>query len=293
MKKGLVRSLVATVAAGVATVGIAGTAVAAPTGQYADFNGCPYSNPNVQTCVFSKTTSGSIKLGNNTVPITSSTPIYLRGGVRENGDGTQTWYNAVNGVPTLSPTKLKVPGGLIGLVSTGGFTGFLIDVFNAAVADVNDVYATAELVGGVRFNFNNTLSQTGEGVYLPVRIKLENPFLGDGCYIGSSSNPVQLSLTTGTTAPPPPNTPITGARGTVTQNSDFTIITVDGVKLVNNSLAVPAATNCGYLPLDKLLITAGVNAKTGLPSAAGKNHAILQGITKIAGTYDVAASATP
>lgn len=290
MKKGLVRSLVATVAAGVATVGIAGTAVAAPTGQYAEFAGCPYNNPAVTTCVFSKTTSGSIKLGNNTVPVTSSTPIILRGGLIESG-ATQTWVNA-SGADTLSRTKLKVPGGLIGLVSTGGFTGFLIDVFNAAVADVNDVYATAELVGNVRFNLNNTLSATGEAVYLPVRVKLENPFLGDGCYIGSASNPVQLSLTTGTTAPPPPNTPITGDPGLpLSFSSDYSIIsTSTSLRLVNNSLAVPRASNCGYTPLDKILITAGVNLKVGLPSAAGRNHAILGGQTKLGTAAAVAAS---
>jgi hypothetical protein len=288
MKKGLVRSLVATVAAGVATVGIAGTAVAAPTGEYADFNGCPYTS--VTSCVYSKTTSGSIKLGNSDVPITSSTPIYLRGGIRDNLDGTQTWFNATGGVPTLSPTPLKVPGGLIGLVSTGGFTGFLIDVFNAAVADVNDVYATAELVGQVRFNLANIVGQTGEGVYLPVRVKLDNPFLGSGCYIGSASNPVMLSLTTGTTSPPPPATPISGTRGTLSYNDIFTVITATGVKLVNNSFAAPKASNCGYLPLDKLLITAGVNAKVGLPSPAGNNRAVLQGTTKVGNAAEADAS---
>jgi len=217
MKKSL-RSVAAVAVGVVASLGFAGSAVAAaPTGDYADFKYCPYTNTSVVSCVYSKTTSGSFKLGNATVPITAATPVILQGGVGENPDGSTPFYNAV-GADTLSKTPLKVPGGLIGLVDTGGFTGFLISLFNAAVASVNDVYATAELVGPVQFNLGNILGQTGTAVGLPVRVHLENPFLGSSCYIGSSSNPVRLNLTTGTTSPPPPNTPITGSPGTLSFN---------------------------------------------------------------------------
>jgi hypothetical protein len=280
-------------AAAVTTVGLLAASssamAAAPTGQYSDFKYCPYTNPNVTACVFSKTTSGSFKLGNATVPITSSTPLTLQGGVRDNNDGTETWYNAV-GADTLVKTPLKVPGGLIGLVSTGGWSGLLISLFNAAVASVNDVYATAELVGPVRFNLGNVLTSTGEGVGLPVRVHLTNPFLGSNCYIGSSSNPVNLSLTTGTTRPPAGTAPITGVAGTTVFSDDFNVIYQNGVKLVDNRFAAPAATDCGYLLLDKLLITAGVNLREGLPSAAGRNVATLGGDTKTGDAVQTAAS---
>ena len=39
---------------------------------------------------------------------------------------------------------------------------------------------------------------------LPVKMHLENPFLGSNCYVGSSSSPLIWNLTTGTTAPPAP-----------------------------------------------------------------------------------------
>jgi hypothetical protein len=262
---------------------------AAPTGIYRDFKYCPYTNANVNSCVYSKTTSGSFKLGNTTVPITSSTPLVLQGGYHGNDDGTEDWYNAV-GADTLVKTPLKVPGGLIGLVDTGGWSGLLISLFNAAVASVNDVYATAELAGPVRFNLGNALLGTGEAVGLPVRIHLTNPFLGSNCYIGSTSNPVNLSLTTGTTSPPAGTAPITGVVGTTTFSSDFGVITQSGLSLVDNRFAVPAATDCGYLPLDKLLITAGVNLREGFPAAAGRNVAVLSGTTEVGSAANTAAS---
>jgi len=276
------RLLVATGAVSVGALALSGSAMAAaPTGDYADFKYCPYTNPNVLTCVHSKITSGSFKLGNANVPITASTPITLQGGIgQENYPNGAPFYNAV-GADTLSKTPLKVPGGLIGLVDTGGFSGFLISLFNAAVASVNDVYATAEQAGPVEFYPTQTLF-TGEspGIKLPIRVHLENPFLGSNCYIGSTANPVRLVLQTGTTAPPAPNTPISGAFGTQTFNNDFSVLTANGIKLVDNSFAAPAATNCGYLLLDRLIITAAVNLKEGLPAAAGKNTAIQQGVAK-------------
>jgi hypothetical protein len=285
------RSLVAAgVVSSVALVASGSAMAAAPTGDFAQFKYCPYTNSSVVTCLYSTTTSGSFKLGNANVPITAATPITLQGGLTSEGaDGPEPIVPAV-GADTLSKTKLKVPGGLIGLVDTGGFGGLLISLFNAAVASVNDVYATAELSGTAKFSVDNVLGQTGTAAQLPVRIHLENPFLGSSCYIGTTSNPVTLNLTTGTTAPPAPNTPITGAPGSLSFNPGFTVITVSGDKLVDNSFAAPAASNCGFLPLDKLLITAAVNLKEGLPAAAGKNTAILQGTAKLGGAVAVAGS---
>jgi hypothetical protein len=262
---------------------------AAPTGDFVPFKYCPYSNPAVQTCLKSTTTSGSFKLGNSTVPITSSTPIVLQGGFAFDASGT-TWFNAANGGTTLSPTALKVPGGLIGLVNTGGWSGVLIDLFNAAVASVNDVYATAELAGPVKFDFLNFLFLSGPAITLPIKVHLTNPFLGSSCYIGSSSNPITLALTLGTTNPPPPNTPISGDPGTASTNAGATYRISTGTRLVDNAFSVPAASNCGYLLLDKLIITAGVNLKEGLPSAAGNNTAILQGTTETGDAGAVRAS---
>jgi hypothetical protein len=51
-----------------------------------------------------------------------------------------------------------------------------------------------------------------------VKVRLENPFLGSECYVGSNSSPVVLNLTTGTTSPPAPNKPIKGTVGNIEVN---------------------------------------------------------------------------
>jgi len=261
-----------------------------PTGKYAKFKYCPYTNPATDACVYSTVTSGNFKLGNANVPITAATPIIIQGGLGvPNEVGDNVFLPAV-GAPSLSPTPLKVPGGLIGLVDTGGFSGFLISLFNAAVASVNDVYATAEVAGPVTFNASNFIGQTGVAIRLPLRVHLTNPFLGSSCYIGSTTNPVNLRLTTGTTAPPLPNTPISGQSGTPDFQDGGQYIAFTGDKLVDNAFAAPAATNCGFLPLDKLIITAAVNLKEGLPAAAGKNTAVQGGDTYLGGPAAVIAS---
>lgn len=277
MRMSLKPLLAAVVMAGALGVSVSSASAAAPTGDFVNFKNCPYTNAAVDSCLYSKVTSGSFKLGNANVPITAATPIVFQGGFAVDPNTFLTTFYPAVGADSLVKQPIKVPGGLIGLVDTGGFSGLLISLFNAAVASVNDVYATAELAGPAKFDYFAFIIGAGTTLELPLRIHLENPFLGSGCYIGSTTTPVRLKLTVGTTAPPPPNTPISGTTGVISQNSGGTVTTATGVSLVDNAFSVPAATNCGYLLLDKLVITAAVNLKEGLPSAAGKNTAIMNG----------------
>lgn len=271
-----------------AAVGTASSASAAPTGQFADFEHCPYSNTNVTQCVYSVTNSGSIKLGNSNVPINKN--IILQGGINSGATAATPWFNAV-GAPTLDAPPLDVPGGLISMVSDHWFYGPLLDAFNWAIGFANDVEAKTELVGPVKFSLSNVLMGSGIGVELPIRVKLENPFLGSSCYIGSASNPITLRLTTGTTAPPTGVAPVTGAPGSLSFSSDFKVSLVSGTSLVDNTFAVPAASGCGNTFIDRPLVTLAVNAKVGLPAAAGVSVARMNGGSKLASSADVAASA--
>jgi hypothetical protein len=273
------RTAVLTTAVSAAALGMSSTAMAAgPTGELAQFKYCPYQNTAVSTCIKALTTSGSFKLGTASVPITST--ITLQGGLSfDPGTGTTTFVNAANGGTTLSATPLNVPGGLLGLVNPGGFFGLLEQAFENAVSSANGVTATAELVGPVGFNFSAYVSASGAAITLPIRVHLENPFLGPSCYVGSAGSPITLRLTTGTTTPPAGVTPLTGSLGTFQVSPSGLVSTAVGNKLVDNTFTVPAASNCGFLPLDKLLITAAVNLKEGFPSGTGKNAAILQGDT--------------
>jgi hypothetical protein len=279
MKKSLRPLAAAAMAIGVAAVSAASASASAPTGIYAPFKYCPYQNVAVTGCLVSTTTSGSFKLGTATVPVTA--PIVLQGGFAVDANNDTTWYNAGNGGATLSNTPLNVPGGLLGLVNPGGFFGLLEQAFENAIRSANGVTATAELAGPVQFNYLNYAIGDGTAVTLPLKIHLQNAFLGPNCYIGSSSRPVTLNLTVGTTSPPAGTAPITGDPGNVVFTPDGHLLTATGSKLVDNTFSVPAATDCGYLPLDKLLITAAVNSREALPARAGTNVAILQGNAQI------------
>lgn len=266
-----------------AAIGLAASASAAPTGDYADFAHCPYTNTNVTQCVYSVTSSGTIKLGNSNVPITDD--IVLQGGIRTQG-ATSTWFDAV-GAPTLSPTPLDVPGGLVSMVSDNWFFGPLLDAFNWAISFANAVDATAEQVGPVQFSLGKVLTGQPAAVVIPVRVKLDNPFLGGSCYIGSAANPVTFSLTTGTTTQAPT---LTGSKGTLSYLNGGALVNVSGLSLVDSAFTAPEATNCGNTILDRWLVTLAVNAKVGLPASAGQNKAVMNGSSKLATRTAVAAS---
>jgi hypothetical protein len=279
MKKFLRPLAIAAAAAGISALTAGSALAAAPTGDFAPFQYCPYTNTAVLSCLASTSSTGSFKFGNTTVPVSS--PVTFQGGYTFSLATLGTTFYPAVGADTLSKTPLNVPGGLLGLVNPGGFGGLLEQAFEHAISFANGVTATAELAGTAQFNFLNNALASGPTLTLPIRIHLENPFLGPNCYIGTTANPVTLNLTNGTTTPPAGTAPITGARGTNTTNSDGSVLTTAGVSLVDNAFAVPAATNCGYTFLDKPLITAAVNLKEGLPAAAGQNSAILTGTTKV------------
>ncbi|MGA8362981.1 MAG: hypothetical protein WB709_00500, partial [Solirubrobacteraceae bacterium] len=127
----------------------------------------------------------------------------------------------------------------------------------------------------IGLNEENLLTATGTALSLPVKVKLDNPLLGESCFIGSNAHPISLSLTTGTTSPPKPNEPIKGNVGTLESAGEGAILIVSKNSLVNNSFAAPEAEGCGGI--FAFLIDALVDGKLGLPSASGHNTAILNG----------------
>jgi hypothetical protein len=258
-----------------------------PTGEYAVFSDCPLSNPNLFLCIHSEATSGSFTMGKKTVPIVN--PVVLQGGLEENGE---TFYGAEDG-NTLSKSPQPVPGGLAGVQIPASWPLFLRELWkNTLESGPTGVNATVELAGpasSVDFEFNNLLlGLDGTAVSMPVKIKLENPLLGNNCYVGSNASPVVLNFTTGTTSPPPPNQPLAGDPGEFFVNPAGDILASKGNSLVDNSFAAPAAKGCGGLL--SLLIDPVVNSMVGLPSPAGTNTAILNGDTISAVATSVRAS---
>lgn len=260
-----------------ASLCLAPAASAAPTGEFANFAQCPLSNPATSGCLYARSTSGEFKIGATTVPLTK--PTTLQGGLTVEEDGFSEILPAANG-ETLSKTPQTVPGGLLKIVAPKFLPEFLQELFNEFInKGITGVTATTELVGKARISLGNALSATGTALELPTRVHLENVFLGSGCYVGSASKPIVVDFTTGTTSPPAPNKPITGALGELSFRGEGEIIAIEKNSLVNNTFAAPEAEGCGGLL--SFLIDPAVDAELELPSASGHNTAILNGSQEI------------
>lgn len=225
-----------------------------PKGEFAVFNDCPLGTAGVNWCVYSKTTSGELLFGTMKVPIVN--PIVLQGGLKVTGT-EETFVNTTEG-ETLSKTAEEVPGGFEKMTLT----------------------ATLELVGAVALSRKNLSAGEGAAIKLPVRVHLKNAFLGESCFIGSSTSPITLNLTTGTTSPPAPNKPIKGSKGTFESKEEGTLEVFKGDSLVENAFSVPGAKGCGGI--DEFLINPIINTKYGLPSAAGHSTVIMNGTSEFA-----------
>jgi hypothetical protein len=220
-------------------------AIAGIDHELAIFAQCPTEVAGVEACAYSTVTGGDFQFGSETTPIAN--PVTLQGGIKTGSDELQP---AKNG-ETLSKTP-EPAGTLTGL----GLPG-------------EEITAISELAGPVILN-STALLQGGPAVQLPLKVKLENAALGNECYIGTNSEPIALTLTTGTTEPPPPNTPISGKTGTLEFRAAGNIIHVAGTTVVDNSFAVPGASGCGPAGSED----AAIDAKAELPSAAGKNSTV-------------------
>lgn len=270
----------AMLAAGLATFGFAPVA-SAHTGEFAQFNNCPSTNPAAVKCLDAVTVGGKVVLGNKNVPIVN--PVTLQGGVTEEEEGPHETFishmvAATNG-ETLTKTPQPVPGGLAGLVNCKEISNWLVrigceSVFENGLTGVNSTLELARPASQIVINENALAEGAGTALVLPVKVHLENPLLGSSCYVGSESAPIYWNLTTGTTTPPAGYTPLTGSVGEGSFTEEFRIFNLKGTELVENNWAAPSAHGCGGAIVE-LIIDPIINASVGLPSAAGKNEAVL------------------
>lgn len=261
-----------------------------PKGAFAPFAECPLSNPSAQECLVANTTSGEFIVGKKTVPISNT--ITLQGGTHENEEtGELTFIEAENG-PTLSKSPQGVPGGLTGLVNCKEITGWGLLEISARVACewtfenfFTGVEATTELAASassIGLSVENLISGHGTALLLPVKVHLENPFLGSECYIGSNAKPIDIELTAGTSGK------VKGNSGKLHILEAGALVEITENVLVNNTFAAPEATGCGGI--FSVLIDPIVNGELGLPAGSGSNTAILKGTIKQAAAEAVLAS---
>lgn len=247
----------------------ASVAYADPAPGYEQFAQCPYENLEMDHCVLG-VFDGSYTIGPRTV--TLQNPVTLQGGYT--GEWSEIeFHGAENGV-TLSKTAQPLPGGLSGVTAPPSWPKELQEWFNGAIEEgFTGVNATLELAGtatGITLNYENLFEEEGTALGLPVKIKLDNPILGSNCYIGSDKSPIHLELTTGKSGA------LKGSPGELSFNEDFTITTLSGLKVVDETYALPAASGCGGLA--SAFVDPLVNSLLGLPSASGKNAATLTGV---------------
>jgi len=271
-------------------LGLTASAQAKLTGNYAKFAQCPFSNTEVRKCIVAVTESGEVVLGSKKVPIVN--PVTLQGGYgriietrNEEEEEFAQFYAASNGV-TLSKAAQPVPGGLAGIVNCKEISDFFLRIsceltFENGVTGLNSTLELAKPASAIRISENDLAGEIGIALEMPVKFHLENPFLGSTCYVGSSSSPITWKLTTGTTSPPAPNKPITGASGVAEFLEGGRILTLKGTRLVDNSWSAPGATGCGGF-LVELLLDPIINSASGLPAAAGRNTAILNNTVNVA-----------
>jgi hypothetical protein len=251
------------------------------------FKQCPTSFPGVEYCTYATTTSGEFAIGKTKVPIEKGTVITLQGGAASTGEpGVYFLLPAANG-ESLSKTPLNVPGGLLDLINCKEIKGeglfekgervtceFLFE------SGVTQVTATTELVANEKnpaiLNINNLFGETGTALTLPVRIHLKNALLGEGCYVGSESSPIELHLST---APPK------GKVGDLVTEGEGGIVGIKEISLADTKFSVPVAEGCGGF--FSFLIDPIVDAKLGLPSKEGNNVAVLSGEQRIASAEEV------
>jgi hypothetical protein len=229
-----------------------------PAPGYEQFAGCPTKeeSPETTSCFRAVINGGHVNMGNKEVPIEN--PIELSGGLKKTGEGS-----GASPKGGLSPVPQKVPGGVVGLT---GLT-WLLEFFGS---EALTLYATTELAGVPSSPLFNPVT-------LPVRVHLTNPggLIGSTCYIGSFTEPIVFKLTTGTTSPPPPNSPISGTPPKIFNDKETKILHLNEGTYVDNAFAAPGANGCKlYFFFIPISINGLVNEFSELPSPAGTNETV-------------------
>jgi hypothetical protein len=262
-------------------LGLAGTAQAKFTGEFTKFQYCPYTTAEVNRCLYSVTNGGEVVLGTKKVPIEKE--VVVQGGYSKPSfvEGPEflvsKFFAATNGI-TLSKAAQNVPGGLLGIVpeekSPALVKALIKFFFENKLTGVTSTLELAKAATDIRISENHLAEAEGVALKMPVKVHLENPFLGKNCYVGSSTSPITFELTSGETSPPEPNKPIKGTPGEVEFLESAKILKLKGAELVDNKWSAPAASGCGGILA--FLVNPIINGQIGLPSAAGKNAAILK-----------------
>jgi hypothetical protein len=271
----------ALLAVALASLGIAGSAQAKLVEPFTKFQYCPWKNAEVSRCVYAVTNSGEVKLGKKAVPIENK--VLIQGGAGEPNETTKMakFYEATNGI-TLAKVKQNVPGGLAGIVPETGTPALVKALikffFENKITGLTSTLELAKPASEIQMSESNLSRKEGVALKMPVKVHLENPFLGKSCYVGSSSSPIWWNLTSGITSPKEPNKSIEGSAGKITFLEEGLILQLNNNKLVDNNWSAPGASGCGGII--GFLVNPIINSQLGT-TTAGNNTAILNNTIEI------------
>lgn len=254
------------------------TGASADPAKFRKFQHCPYEDQEVFRCLYSITTAGSITLGDKKVPIVN--PVTLRagyGGVVRDGFSRMVPPVKARMISGVQP----VPGGLVDIFLSGKpppAVKLLAALLSAA--KLARVEVSLEPAGEARLSEAGLRSEEGVALELPVKVRIGNPLLGDGCYIGSKRSPLSWNLTTSITELAPGKT-ISGETGTVQFVERGRILRLVNNKLVDAEWSAPAANGCGSGL--SFLVDPLVDAAIGLPAGRGN-------LATLSNTIDITSS---
>lgn len=268
----------AMLAAALTALAFAGSASAELVKEFTKFQYCPWTNTEAKKCIWANTEGGTVTLGSKTVTIANDVLLQGAFGAPNSETKVSKFFGATGGKPTLAPVPQSVPGGLAGIVPSEKSPWLVKRLikffFENSLTGLNSTLELAGSASAIEISESNMARKEKVALKMPVKFRLENPFLGSKCYVGSNGSPVIWNLTSGKTSPPGPNTSIEGSAGKIQALEGGRILQLNGNKLVDNAWAAPSATGCGGIL--GFLVNPIVNGAAGLPAAAGNNTAILE-----------------
>ncbi len=240
--------------------------------QFQRFGRCPFNNPEAADCTVARSSSDSEFVAGSMM-VHLEKPLVLQGGLHPFEEGpreNELEFIAAEGGETLVRTNEVAPP-LEEIVEPALLSEAETKRYSEAVSkgQTKDT-VTLELAGSpstIGLNVSNLILETGTALNLPVKVRLNNRFLGPNCYVGSNASPINIYLTTGTSGT------LTGKAGKLKIRGSGELLELKADSLVNNTYAAPAVSGCGVSGG----ADAALDAKMGLPSPEGKNASIIEG----------------
>ena len=241
-------------------------------------NRCPVENATmlaadglnaIAACVGESSPSGSVTLGNLTVATKASN--HQLGLVYQEESRESTVAAPAGGVLVDEPVQL--PGGLSELVCPS-HEPLVWGICRSAQSHgrwgdaLSAVTWTMESAGVPYFNLLAGLFVDVPFASVPIKVHLQNPLLGEDCYIGSDTEPVVFQPVNMT--PPEGEEEQLNAQGApVTEGVFIDLHTKISVQSASG-FAVPAASGCGFHGV----LDQAIDRKAGLPSPSGSANTI-------------------